>query len=280
MTVLLVLWLATFFLPDAQVAQSNLTHPESYLVSPNDTIVKQADTWSPYTTSQFGFSVLLSLAMGHHDNLTDTKPVVPPELKTSNVYWNLQLGAGVLYRSATARYFLSLVVPIPRTKVIDDYRHEGELIEFGAMIQVRLFSWWSRANLAPVLGYKWVNERAKITDENTGSSDELNVKYNANALMAGGEASVLILKRERRDQRIALTYIYESFRSKVDRLKIEWRNEYPEPRGERNLVNGEPLESAGYWSFGVELVRRQDGRKDWFIVLAIGGEAKFHKFFK
>lgn len=238
----------------------------------SDTLKNQTQVNRSYGTSNFGLSVVVLFGLGHHDNLTKAKSTGQVQLKTSELNWTLYLQGGTQYKIIYGQYFLALVVPLPRTRIVNDYVHKGDVDEMGLLFRMRLLPWSARLSLFPVIGYSWLNETAIIYPTSGNAPNLLDTLYRDHAALFGIEASCILERERSPHHRIVFTYIHQNLKNEVDKYRIEWRKEWFGMEERADIKGGKQLGGIGYWSIGFQFVTWSDGRRDWFLTGSIGGE--------
>lgn len=252
-------------------AKSNAEQKDHSFGDLNKNIFQVQDTTqSPKSHSKFGVAGTIRLAFGHHDNLTKAKTFGGPKLKISNTYWHIYIEGGGAYKIASAGISGTYMAPIPRTKTVGSYKHEGELDDKGIWLRLRLLPPRSKFDLNTLAGYRWVNEFARILDQTDTNPDSLNLDYKDRGPLFGGELQYALRKLpDEGELRLILGYTHENLRSnRVNKYRIE-TGLFGQVL-QKNLEGKEYLDLLSFISLGIEFVRWSDGRNDWFIVGSFG----------
>ncbi len=254
--------------PFAQDVNLDLLHFNTHLVLQKDSAITVSSGRKIKSPIQAVGSV--GLGLGQHNNLTEANSWTGPNANTSQVYWTGYLELGIGYKRLSTTIHGSVIEPFLRTRHIFDWDHWASFTSVALLLRMNLLSSKSKVNFTPLVGHKWIQEFAGISDPERAKPDSLHLKFADRNLLYGLHLQYTI-PRKKKDlgYGLVLGYLHERFLNhsqKADRYRIEWRFLYFETDKENRIL----FDYFGYYSYSLEFVRWPDGRNEWFFIVSLG----------
>jgi hypothetical protein len=239
--------------------------------SQNNNTNGNSDT-TPSSFSTFAAFLAGDLGLGHHENLSKASNYQGPTLQTSGFYWYVHSEGGIRFVTSYLSFFGSLMLPFPRTRFKDGYKHENGLYDYGFVLRTRLLPGHYKVNFTPIGGYKWIDEGAGIYDPEGVEPDLLDSDYVDNSYFYGLGVSYSIYKSGSEDSRLIFTLIHDNLENEANKFRFEWGGFVDLLSQRMQSESDDEMFDALYFSVGVEHVRWAGGRKDWFLLVRFGVE--------